>query len=224
VSTVYEWRAVGAPVELRADDDTEAFVAFGHAAVFDTPTEIYGITEIIERKSTKKSAKEADVRALRDHDPVLLLGRSAPPKPFKPTLRLAEDDIGLAYDVDLPDTTPGRDARISMQRGDMTGSSFGFRVIRDEWIERSDGTLERRIKEVALRDVGPVTFPAYVATDAALRSLAEVRSVSFDVAHEAALAGDLARLFSPNGGERPPTIEDEGRVSTFVPHRSWMYA
>lgn len=216
---VYEWRIATGTVELRADDNNEGRVAVGHGAVFEVPTEIYGITEIVEAGAFTKTLKEADVRALFNHEPDLLLGRSG-----ADTLRMAEDKVGLYYEIDLPETTVGNDVRALLKRGDLNGSSIGFRTIKDLWTEKEDGTIERRIKEVALRDTGPVTFPAYDATDAALRSLAEFRAVSFDTALDAARKGELGRLFSPAGGDDPSTSDNESRASTFVPHRSWMFA
>jgi HK97 family phage prohead protease len=47
------------------------------------------------------------------------------------TLRLSEDNIGLHYQVDLPDTTYARDLAISMERGDVSQSSF--RLPGDPW-------------------------------------------------------------------------------------------
>jgi len=217
---VYEWRIAAGTVELRADGDAgESRHAIGHGAVFEQETEIYGIVEIVERSAFTKTIEEADVRALFNHEPDLLLGRSG-----AGTLTLSTDDVGLFYDIDLPDTSTGNDVHTLLRRKDLNGSSIGFRTIVDQWTEREDGTIERRIKEVALRDTGPVTFPAYAQTDAALRSLCELRSVSFDVAHELALKGELGRLLSPVGGDVHPGSEGEGRSATFIPHRSWVYA
>lgn len=220
MTQTYEWRISTGEVALRASDDGPGRHAFGHAAVFDEPTEIYGITETVERSAFTKTLKEADVRALFNHSPDLLLGRTG-----AGTLVTDVDDIGLAYDVDLPETPTGDEVRTLLIRRDLNGSSFGFRVIRDEWIEKEGGALERKLKEVALRDVGPVTFPAYIATDAALRSFAEVRSLDYDTVHEAALAGDLPKLLLPGGSRTTSTTTEEGRTeSTSIPKRSWSYA
>lgn len=221
MTQVYEWRISAGEVELRKDGDQPGRHAVGYAAVFDEETKIYGITEVVDRSAFTKTLKEADVRGLFNHDPNKLLGRTG-----AGTLKLSTDDRGLAYDDDLPETPTGEEVRTLLERRDLNGSSFGFRVIRDEWLEHDDGTLTRTLKEVALRDVGPVTFPAYIATDAALRSLAEVRALPFDKVHEAALAGDLPKLLLPEGGSRTTTTEtDEGRTeSTFIPKRSWSYA
>ena len=70
-----------------------------------------------------------DVRALFNHDPNLVLGRT--PR----TLRLAEDNVGLRYEIELPETQYGIDLYKSIQRGDIDQSSFAFYVGEQSWDE-----------------------------------------------------------------------------------------
>jgi HK97 family phage prohead protease len=107
-----------------------------------------------------------DCRALFNHEPDQLLGRTA-----SGTLRVEEDERGLKYSIDLPDTQAGRDTAELVARGDITGSSFGFVVDRQTWSEQAseDGgptVATRTIESVRLLDVGPVTYPAYSGTEA----------------------------------------------------------
>ena len=110
-----------------------------------------------------------DTRGLFNHDPNYLLGRTT-----SGTLRLSVDERGLAYEIDTPDTLTIRDLVVApIARGDMSGSSFAMRVAPggDTWHEE-DGVVVRTIYKVAeLRDVGPVSFPAYPDSSAAQRSL-----------------------------------------------------
>ena len=92
--------------------------------------------------------------ALYAHDTDKPLGRLS-----RGTLTIEVDDHGLAYDIDLPDTTVGRDVRESVRRGDIQGSSFGFRV-RENKIK---GDVEL-LTDIDLIEVSPVTFPAYSDT------------------------------------------------------------
>ena len=85
-------------------------------------------------------------------------------------MRLSEDDKGLAVEIDLPDTTDGRDLAVSLERGDISGMSFGFRVTKDTWDETGDMPM-RTIQAVDLFEVSAVAFPAYDDTSLALRSL-----------------------------------------------------
>lgn len=137
----------------------------GYAAVFNkTSDDIWNFREIIAPGAFKKTIKEAEVRALLEHDPRWLLGNSK-----AKTLRMEEDDKGLRIEIDPPDTTAGRDAVESLKRGDLTAMSFGFRKIKDKWETKDDKPL-RILLEVALYDVSLVAFPAYPDTSVALRS------------------------------------------------------
>lgn len=166
-----EYRTTTEDVELRtAPDGGRTLVAY--AAVFGAESRnLGGFTERVEAGAFAKTLGEADVRAVVNHDPSLLLGRNR-----SGTLRLMEDSYGLRYEVDLPDTTPGRDLATSIERGDITGSSFKFRAVRQDWDRSEERDMPlRSLTEVALADVGPVTFPAYEATEGqlALRSLVD---------------------------------------------------
>jgi phage head maturation protease len=87
-------------------------------------------------------------------------------------LSLSEDDIGLAFEVEPPDTSWVRDLLISIRRGDINQMSFGFRTIRDKW-EAVGEQIVRTLIEVQLFDVSLVAFPAYTATSASVRSAYE---------------------------------------------------
>ena len=175
--------------ELRSTDS--GMTAVGYAAVFASPTDIGGFTEEVGRSAFDKTLQEADVLGLFNHEMDQLLGRSS-----AGTLRLAKDERGLSYEIDLPDTTLGRDVGVLLGRGDLKGSSFGFRVMKDTW----EGT-HRTLQEVALRDVGPVTMPAYEDSSAALRSLALDHNINIDELAAAAAAGELGERIGKDDNE-----------------------
>lgn len=161
------------PTELRIErrKDGTALVE-GHAAVFNERSEnLGGFTEIIHEGAFDEVLAD-DVRALFNHDKNLILGRS--PK----TLNLSVDNRGLVFKYESPDTTYARDLLISLERGDVSQSSFGFNISGgdgSEWVKDEEtGALTRHIKKISrLYDVSPVTFPAYPQTDVAKRSLSE---------------------------------------------------
>src|SRR5690606_32247160 len=153
-------------LEVRAEDGKRKIV--GYAAVFEQLSEpLYGgFREKIARGAFKKTLREADVRALWNHDPNYVLGRTK-----SGTLKLHEDDRGLAIEIDPPDTQWARDLMTSIERGDIDQMSFGFRVVKDDWERKPDGTIIRTLKEVQLFDVSPVTFPAYPQTSVQVRDM-----------------------------------------------------
>jgi len=153
--------------EFRVDqgDDMPPKIS-GHAAVFDQLSEdLGGFRERIAAGAFANTLQNADVRALFNHDPNFVLGRNK-----AGTLRLKEDITGLAIEIDPPDTQVARDLMISMQRGDISQMSFGFRTKNDKW-DKVDGKWVRTLLDVELFDVSPVTYPAYTQTDVAVRSL-----------------------------------------------------
>jgi len=168
-----ERRDVVEAVEIRAKDDGAATIS-GYAAVFHKETVIggmWGFREQIAPGAFDAAIKDDDVRALFNHDPNQLLGRTT-----NDTLKLSTDKKGLRYDVALPDTAVARDVRTLIQRGDVTGSSFGFTVTEDDWDESEvkKGKLPlRTIRSVSLYDVSPVTYPAYPQTSVTARSKAQ---------------------------------------------------
>lgn len=165
-----ELRSLVAPVERRAAEDGKITVA-GYAAVFGEWADIGGwFEETVARGAFTNTLRTADVRAYFGHDRGRVLGRST-----AGTLRLTEDSKGLAVEIDLPDTSDGRDAATLIERGDITGMSFGFEVMRQEWDETVDPP-RRTILEVELREVSIVSEPAYEGTSIAMRSLEAARN------------------------------------------------
>lgn len=150
------------PNTLRADDNSRKIR--GHAIVFDTPSvNLGGFTEIIRREAVERTLREAlDVRALVDHDSAKIIGRTR-----AGTLMLRADQRGLAIEIDPPNTTIAADILESIRRGDVTGMSFAFRTIADDW-HMDNGEPVREVLDMTISEVSVVTFPAYPATDVAL--------------------------------------------------------
>ncbi|MGX8940530.1 HK97 family phage prohead protease [Symbiopectobacterium sp. Eva_TO] len=108
-----------------------------------------------------------DVLALWEHDPKSLLGRTA-----SGTLALHEDETGLHFALNPPDTQLGRDVLTMVERGDITGMSFGFRALKDYWnIARKPHV--RTVQRAELKEITITSLPAYPesAVEIARRSL-----------------------------------------------------
>lgn len=163
-----ETRTLTRPVEVRAAGDSGRTIA-GYAAVFGSTADIGDSFREIIAPGAFSGAVSGDVRALIDHDSGRIIGRTT-----AGTLRLREDDMGLAVEIDLPDTTDGRDLAVLIERGDVSGMSFGFVVTKQMWDETGD-VPTRTIQAVDLREVSVVAFPAYDDTSIALRSLDDAR-------------------------------------------------
>lgn len=161
------------PVQVEERDGKPERI-YGHAAVFydesDPGTE-YRLGRFIRERIGRGAFDGAmkrpdDVRALRDHDPSLLLGRRQ-----SGTLLLSVDDRGLAYEIEPDTTTVGADTKKMVRRGDLTGSSFGF-VVEKESFEDDGEEVIRTVEAVnPLIDVGPVTFPAFTASESTIKRM-----------------------------------------------------
>ncbi len=170
-----EYRATCLSVsEIRMDSDQDGNdpKIVGYAAKFNSLShDLGGFREEIKPGAFSRALSEGqDVRALVDHDPGRIIGRST-----SGTLRMLEDDHGLRVEIDPANTTAGRDIMESITRGDVTGMSFGFTVRDDEW-RMVDGENIRTLRDMDLFDVSVVTFPAYESTEVALRSLSEYQA------------------------------------------------
>ena len=148
----------------------------GHAVVFDSMSEdLGGFREIIAPDAVDRTLKEGlDVRALVDHDRGKVIGRTT-----AGTLELAKDRTGLLVLIE-PDleVSYAADVMRSVSRGDISGMSFGFRVIEDDW--NFDAPIAvRTVLDMKISEVSIVAWPAYTATnvEAAQRAMEECRSL-----------------------------------------------
>jgi len=173
------------PCKLLQRADGALPLITGYAAVFyragDAGTEFelyHRVTERIMPTAFDKALAGADVRALFNHNSAMVLGRST-----AGTLRLSKDATGLRYEIDPPNTQAARDLIESIQRGDISGSSFAF--VPTATTYRDDGPLtylER--EEVELIDVGPVTFPAYSGATTGVRASAgDIDAIRAEIAN-----------------------------------------
>lgn len=165
-------------IETRGEGDKKTSTLRGYAAVFNSRSEVLGwYREILMPGAfAAPIAERQDVRALLNHDPNIVLGRTT-----NGTTRLSQDGTGLLSEIDLPDTQAARDLATSIARGDINQMSFAFSTRDYQW-DVEDGEYVRVVRSVKrLYDVSPVTYPAYSATSVGLRAAAF--GVSLDVAN-----------------------------------------
>lgn len=160
-------RSFTADVEVRGADGKPVQL-HGLVKVNVRSVDLGGFREVL-MPGVFNNILDQDVRGLVNHNEDLLLGRTK-----SGTMRMALDKDGnLGYVIDLPDTTYARDIQLSVKRGDIDGTSFAFRVAPDgvKWVEEEDGTVIRQVTAFSmLRDLSPVTYPAYPDDEVSLRS------------------------------------------------------
>lgn len=215
-----------AGVEIRAAAEGEPERFSGYAAVFDTRTAIgnplgWGFYEEIARGAFTKTLGESDARMLVDHDSYYVVSRAS-----AGSLSLREDETGLVVDSTLDDELSYvRDLKANLRNGNITGMSFGFQVVKDDWnledVETKDGQTGqvevRTIREVRLIEVSAVTFPAYTETEAELRSVAGALNARGDrdaILRRTEINPELADLVSTPEPVTPADAETEPGEST----------
>ncbi len=178
-----------AKVSIRAAGD-EQFIS-GYAAVFyredDPGSEYWMWDDYVERLQPgcfDRAIRDShDARGLFDHNSENLLGRVS-----NGTCKLSVDSVGLRFEIPIDADDPDHQRVCAkIRRGDLTGCSFAFANATAEWIEQNNDGKSiwiRNITDLDLYDVGPVTWPAYEATEVGLRTavaderqLVEARSV-----------------------------------------------
>lgn len=155
-------------IEIRENDDGNRTLT-GYAVKWEMKSHPLGYFQRFKEQFKKgafaESLTKEDQRYLWSHDTSKILGRTK-----NGTLRLYEDDIGLRFELDLPNTTLGNDAYESIKRGDVDGVSFGFRMKKEEWDETDPDNVVRTISQADLFEVSAVGFPAYPDSQVAARS------------------------------------------------------
>ncbi len=169
---------------VRSESDAPP-ILHGHFAVFDQWTEIRGDYEgdrqgrLMERiapgafKRTFAAENGDRIKVLYEHGFDPQIGN----KPLGPVRSLTQDSVGAAYEVELIDTDYNRNFIIPAAKSGQLGASFRFQIMKQD-MNRSakasahnpDALPERTLLEAKVKEFGPVTFGAYEAATAGIRS------------------------------------------------------
>jgi len=173
-------------VECRVDA-IDARRLRGYAIVFNARSQnLGGFQEVIAPEAIDRTFKEAlDVRALVNHDSAKVIGRLR-----AGTLQMQKDATGLRVTIEPdPDISYARDIFGAVRRGDVSGMSFAFRTIEDDWNYDDEAMPLRTVLDMRVSEVSIVTFPAYTQTDVQVAQ----RSLQEFAAHRKGLSLDFAR-------------------------------
>lgn len=138
----------------------------GYFIRFNEETELWpGVFEEVSPEAITNSLKNNDIRCLFNHDTSIVLGRTG-----NKTLELKADSVGLFGRVKInPNDKQAMDILARIERGDINACSFGFNIISEEIQNRDDGTVKFILRDIDLKEVSPVTFPAYPTTSISAR-------------------------------------------------------
>lgn len=163
-----ERRFFSQPLEYREDGEDKSFE--GYAVIFNSATDLGYFSEEI-RNGAFDDVMNDDVRGLFNHDPDVILGRTA-----SGTMKVSVDKTGVKYRISYNANDPDH-VRVmeKVKRGDVSQSSFAFRIKDAVW-ETRDGKDHRIINKLERwYDVSPVTYPAYQDTTVGARSLDQIK-------------------------------------------------
>lgn len=154
---------------LETRDEGDGLTFEGYAAVFDSPT----IIDSWEGKFVEQIARGAFKKTLSERTPVLMFNHGQHPligdMPLGIITRAKEDDRGVFIRARLAHNWLIEPVRDAIANGSIDGMSFRMRGIKDTW-DRNSTLPERTLTEVSVPELGPVVFPAYDQTSAAVRS------------------------------------------------------
>ena len=163
--------------EIRATSpagEEKSPVLEGMAIVYDQPTTINDpagqYTEIIKRGALA-DCDLSDCRLLYNHD-LSKVPLARTPK----TMHFTHDPAGLRMSATLPETPEARSVYTAVQRGDLSGMSFAFKVPAggDSYDRATNTRTIHKIEKIY--EVSVVPFPAYPQTSVEARSVMQ----SFD--------------------------------------------
>lgn len=220
-TTTFEQRPLAEAPEFRSEEGGTRIIAEGVAMRYGTRSKPIAhrarglFREEFRSGAFAKSLAEQEVRAHLEHGGPFLARTGSG------TLKLHDSPAELRYEIDLPNTTAGRDAAELLERRDIPGASVGFAAMPadERWSKGDDGMALRSVGTSRLFVVDLVTSPAYTATTAetALRSLADGLGVEVRSLLE---APDLAALIDApapaDGDEEETEEEDDGREAPTV--------
>lgn len=198
-------------LDFTVEQNADGLTLDGYGAVFDQWT----VIEDSYGEYREQIAPGAFRRTLGMRMPILQFDHGSHPLigsiPLGRITSINEDAHGLKVKARLSDNWLVQPVRDAIRDGGITGMSFRFRIINEDWDRGMDGMEERTIREVELYEVGPVVFPAYEQTSVGVRSRAALSALQdAEVRNEIALllaAGtDLESLAATDHIDDPDPI------------------
>lgn len=147
-------------LKIRAEGEDEKYIE-GYFVVFNQPTKLWGNTyEQIAPNALDNSVLNNDIRCLFNHNSDFVLGRKS-----AKTLEVRVDKIGVWGKVKInPNDQAALDAYARVERGDITGCSFGFYPAAESYDEKG-GDIIWTVEEADTYEISVCTFPAYPQTE-----------------------------------------------------------
>lgn len=163
--------------EIRAEQNEEhGHFLTGQPIVYNERTDLGWYDEIIEDGALTDTDLR-DVRFLVNHNTDMIPLARSRNNNAKSTMQMEiTPNIGMSIrvDLDVENNAEAKSLYSAVERGDISGMSFMFRVDADKWEDLESEHPTRRITNISkVFEVSAVTFPAYEATSIQARGLSD---------------------------------------------------
>ena len=149
--------------EVRAQESEEhGKYLEGTPIVYDSWTDLGSYDEMIDRGALTNTDLR-DVRFLVNHNTDMI-----------PLARSRNNNENSTMQMSIDDDADAKALYSAIERGDISGMSFMFSVVKDNWEDAKSEHPKRHIREIGkVFEVSAVTFPAYEATNISARGLSD---------------------------------------------------
>lgn len=170
-----EIRAFDFEVRAQADEEHGKYIE-GTPIVYDSWTDLGWYDEMIDRGALTDTDLR-DVRFLVNHNTDMIpLARSRNNNANSTMQMSIDNEVGMniRVNLDVDNNAEAKALYSAIERGDISGMSFMFKVDGDRWEDLESEHPKRHIERISkVFEVSAVTFPAYEATNISARGLAE---------------------------------------------------
>lgn len=163
-------KTIERPFDIKAGSMKADGTFAGHGSIFG---ELDSYRDIVMPGAFAKSLSGYESRGRK----VPMLWQHDSRQPIGVYTTIKEDDIGLYVEGQINmKVVKGQEAHALMEQGALSGLSIGYNTVRDEWDEKA---MTRKLFEVDLWEVSPVTFPAGdTARISSVKSIAELMNLT----------------------------------------------
>lgn len=167
----YEQRIYNFDIRAEQNEDEQGVIT-GRPIVYNSRTDLGYFDEVIELGALN-GADLKDVRFLVNHDTSMIPLARSRNNNANSTMQLSVDDQGMAIRVnlDVKNNSEARNLYSAIERGDISGMSFMFRIDDEEWTELESDHPTRHVRKISdVVEVSACTFPAYDDTTISTRN------------------------------------------------------
>ena len=145
----------------------------GRPIVYNSPTDIGGLFREIIMPGALDGADLRDVPLLVNHNSDMIPVARSRRNNGNSTMQLNVDGEGMTFEasLDVMRNTTAAELYSAIERGDISGMSFAFRISDQRWEGLDTDYPTRYVNRFSvIREISACTFPAYDATEINARS------------------------------------------------------